>query len=180
MVQERPKAEGRLFLEIYEQLWHILPLDLMDEDDDFETPLEDAPIQCSVGIDDYKQGVGLGVEKHDKKGLAENDNRLVEWFAGWSRTKVEYHRKFHIVHGLGDEGHNIRKQWAKRWSYILPLSLDSFMKVHAIEKWEVHDKANAEAKLKEKERLREAREQAKQKEGRKDRRPSFSSGVMPG
>ena len=178
MVEERPKSEARLFLEIYEQIWHILPLDLMDEDDDYETPLEDAPIQCSIGMDAHDQGVGLGDKKHDTDLIAKNDNRLVEWFAGWSRTKVEYHRKFHIVHGHGDEGKDVRKEWGKRWSHILPLSLEGFMKTHGIEKWEVNDKEKAVAKAKERAKAKEAAEEehrAKSNEGRKERRSSFSS-----
>ncbi|MCJ1244237.1 hypothetical protein MMC30_001435 [Trapelia coarctata] len=180
MAEERPKEEARPILEIYEQIWYSLPLDLMDENDDYETPLEDAPIQCSIGIDAHDQGVGLGDKKHDTEGLAKNDNRLVEWFAGWSRTKVEYHRKFHIVHGLGDEGKDARKEWGKRWSHVMPLSIESFMKIHGIEKWEVNDKEKAVAKAKEREKLKEAAEEearVKEKEARKERRSSFSSDV---
>lgn len=180
MVEEWPKPEALLILGIYEQIWHILPLDLMDEDDDYETPLDDAPIQCSIGIDAHDQGVGLGDKKTDIEGIAKNDNRLAEWFAGWSRTKVEYHRKFHIVHGFGEEGKEVRKEWAKRWSHVMPLSIEGFMKVHGIEKWEVNDKEKAVAKVKEREKAKEAAEEehrVKEKEGRKERRGSFSSDV---
>lgn len=183
MIEQRPKAEGRLFLDIYEQIWHILPLDLMDEEDDFETPSEDAPIQCPLSMDAHDQGVGLGDRKDDGEGIARNDNRLVEWFAGWSRTKVEYHRKFHVVHGLGDEGRDIRKGWGKRWAHVMPLSLKSFMMLHGIAKWEASEKEHAVAKAKERERQKGAAKEemrAKGREGRRESRSSFSSDVASG
>lgn len=152
----------------------------MDEEDDFETPLEDAPIQCSIGMDDHDQGVGLGEKKDDREGIARNDDRLVEWFAGWSRTKVEYHRKFHVVHGLGDDGRDIRRGWGKRWTHVVPMSVKSFMMLHGIEKWEASDKENAVAKVKERERQKGAAEEVMRakEEGRKARRSSFSSDVV--
>ena len=107
-----------MYLDIYEQVFKILPSEVMDEDDDFETPKDEAPWACSRGISSYDLGIGLGDKTHDKDGIATNDKSLVEWFAGWSRTKVEYHRKFHIVHGVEEEGHTARREWAARWTYV--------------------------------------------------------------
>lgn len=118
IVEERPKSEGKVYMQIYEQIYRMLPLELMDETDDFETPKDEAPVVCSRGMDGHNLRVGLGELKNDIEAIATNDNCLAEWFAGWSRTKVEVCRKFHIVHGVKDRGEGVRKGWMKKWSYV--------------------------------------------------------------
>ena len=105
-------------MQIYEQIYYILPLELMDETDDYETPKDEAPIVSSRGIATHSARVGLGDKRDDVSGIFENDNSLVEWYAGWTRTKVEFHRKFHIVHGGKEEAVEVRKGWTKKWSYV--------------------------------------------------------------
>ena len=96
-------------------------MDQMDESDDFETPTENADVVCASELSRFDRDVGLGVRTNDVEGISSNDARLMEWFAGWSRTKIEYIRKFHVVHGVVQGGEDIRKQWQRRWTYVSPL-----------------------------------------------------------
>ena len=105
-------------MQIYEQIYYILPLELMDETDDYETPKDEAPFVSSRGIPAHDLRVGLGDKRNDVEGIARNDNVLADWFAGWTRTKVEFLRKFHIVHGVKEGGEAVRKRWMKKWSYV--------------------------------------------------------------
>ena len=118
IIEDRSKAEGYIFVEIYTVIYKLLPLDLMDESDDFETPTEDAPVVCARELSNFDLDVGLGVKFEDTEGMATNDARLVEWFAGWARTKFEYIRRFHVVHGELDGGEETRRKWGRRWTHV--------------------------------------------------------------
>ena len=90
----------------------------MDEIDDFNTPKDGASLVSAYSIRAYDLDVGLGAKKIDSNAMAANDEALAQWFAGWSRTKVEYYRKFHIVHGEDEEGVAIRDRWMGNWRYV--------------------------------------------------------------
>ncbi|MCJ1382699.1 hypothetical protein MMC17_005812 [Xylographa soralifera] len=154
IVEERTKEEGHVFMQIYEQIYYILPLELMDETDDYETPKDEAPFVSSRGIAAHDLRVGLGDKRNDVEGIARNDNVLADWYAGWTRTKVEFQRKFHIVHGVKEGGEAVRKGWMKKWSYIAALTPDEFYKIHGVVAWEVKDKEKAEQRHREREKRR--------------------------
>ncbi|MCJ1397928.1 hypothetical protein MMC11_001124 [Xylographa trunciseda] len=151
IVEERTKEEGHVFMQIYEQIYYLLPFELMDETD-YETPKDEAPLVSSRGIPAHDLRVGLGDKRHDVEGIARNDNVLAEWYAGWTRTKVEFRRRFQIVHGEKEGSEQIRKSWMKKWSYIAALTPDEFFKIHSVAAWEVKDKEKAEQRHKEREK----------------------------
>ncbi|MCJ1474972.1 hypothetical protein MMC13_003632 [Lambiella insularis] len=154
IIEERPKSEGKVYVPIYEQIWRMLPLELMDETDDFEFPKEEAPLVCSRGMDGHNLRVGLGDLQNDTAEIAANDDCLADWFAGWGRTKVEVCRKFHIVHGIKDRGEAVRKGWMKRWSYVWAMSPEEFFKCHGIKEWEAAEKKRTEERQKRQEKRR--------------------------
>ena len=90
----------------------------MDETDDFNTPKDEAPLVSPHSVRAYDLDVGLGAKKIDSNAMAANDEALAQWFAGWSRTKLEYYRKFHILHGEDEEGAAIRDRWMGNWKYV--------------------------------------------------------------
>ena len=118
IVEDRPVEDGKVYVEIYEQLYYLLPHHLTDETDSFKTPKENAPLVSARDIDDYDINIGLGAKKIDSNGLAANDELLAQWFAGWTRTKLEFYRKLHIVHGEDEEGVQARTRWAENWRYV--------------------------------------------------------------
>ena len=118
IIQERPVEDGKVYVQIYALIYKILPIESMDEDDDFETPKEEALLACARSLSNFDLGVGLGPQSSDHEGIAKNDAILVDWFAGWTRMKVEGMRRFNIVHGLGDEGVEVRKAWERKWSHV--------------------------------------------------------------
>jgi chromo domain-containing protein 1 len=117
IVEERSGEERKKYLQIFEQIYKLLPLDMLDDDDNYETPLENAPIVCPGTLDKFDFGVGLGDKKNDKDGIIRNDEFLAEWFAEWTRRHLDRHRKYHAVVGDG-EGKDPRKDWGKRWTYV--------------------------------------------------------------
>ena len=118
IIQDRPPEDGRVYVETYALIYKIIPIELMDEDDDFETPKEDAPMACASSLGSFDPCVGLGPNSNDTVGIARNDALLVDWFAGWTRMKVEGMRRFNVVHGLGEEGAEVRKGWERKWSHV--------------------------------------------------------------
>ncbi|KAL9116512.1 MAG: hypothetical protein Q9187_006963, partial [Circinaria calcarea] len=87
IIQHKLLEEGKVYVEIYALIYKILPMELMDEDDDFETPKEEAPIAYASSIGGLDLNVGLGPKSSDTEGIARNDALLVDWFAGWTRMK---------------------------------------------------------------------------------------------
>ncbi|MCJ1284280.1 hypothetical protein MMC26_003611 [Xylographa opegraphella] len=152
IVEERTKEEGHIFMQIYEQIYYILPHELMDETDDYETPKEEAPFVSAREIAAHDPFVGRGDRRNDVEGIARNDEVLADWFAGWTRTRVEYLRKFHIVHEVKEGGEAVRKGWMKKWSHIAALTPDEFYKMHGVVAWEVKDKEKAEQRHREREK----------------------------
>lgn len=110
-------------MEIYALIYKILPMESMDEDNDFETPKEDAPVACASSLGGFDLDIGLGPKSNNVEGIAMNDALLVDWFAGWTRMRVEGMRRFNVMHGSGDEGVEVRKGWERRWSHVSRISL---------------------------------------------------------
>lgn len=117
IIEDRTVEEGKIFVEIYAIIYKLLPMDLMDEDDDLQSPSEHAPMVCSKEISRYDSDVGIGGQAKDLDGMTRNDMRLVEWFAGWTRTKLEYFRKLHIICTANKEN-EMRREWTRKWSYV--------------------------------------------------------------
>ena len=130
IVEERSAESldsGKIFTAIYEQIYYLLPLEMMEDWDDYETPKDEAAAVSASDLSRFDKGVGLDPKRHDLEALAKNDARLVEWFAGWARTKVEDHRKFHAVCPEIEEegeisGEEARKEWGKKWNHVSELS----------------------------------------------------------
>ena len=118
LTQDRPMEEGKKFVEIYAMIYKLLPLELMDEYDDFETPLDEAPIVSQSELTGFDLGVGLGVKAHDAERVTLNDDKLVAWFAGWARMKSEQIRRYHVVYEAVDGGEDVRKQWNRKWTHV--------------------------------------------------------------
>ena len=118
IIEERDLEDGKVFVEVYAMIYRLLPLDLMDEDDFFETPKEGAPVVCSREIGGFDLNVGVRSQDSDPEKIARNDGILVEWFAGWARTKVEWHRKFQVISASIDGFEEERRTWARRWSFV--------------------------------------------------------------
>lgn len=117
IIEDRSFEEGRIYVEIYAAIYKLLPMDLMDEDDDFQSPSEDAPMVWSKELSRYALNVGIGGQAKDPDGMTCNDMRLVEWFAGWARTKLEYFRKLHVI-STADKENEMRREWTRKWSYV--------------------------------------------------------------
>ena len=117
IIEERSVEEGKIYVEIYAVIYKLLPMDLMDEDDDFQSPSECAPMVCSKELFRYDLNVGIGRQAKDPNGMTRNDRRLVEWFAGWTRTKLEYFRKLHVI-CTADRENEMRREWMRKWSYV--------------------------------------------------------------
>lgn len=90
---------------------------MMDPSDDLNTPKSEANIIYSREIPGMDMGVGLSNQKRDSVKLARNDDILADWFAGWSRTKLQNLRRFYIVHG-DTKAVEMRRTWKERWSYV--------------------------------------------------------------
>jgi chromo domain-containing protein 1 len=122
LMAAKPKSESTVYLGIYEQIWRLLPLELMDRaaDADFETPGPDAPFVSAAHIDGYDLGVGLHDLAPDARpGLAANDAHLVRWYAAWSMGKTDRFRRFHVIYAgdeLGEEA--AKKEWSALCSYV--------------------------------------------------------------
>ena len=119
IIECRPGEDGKVFVELYEQILRLLPLELMDENDDFETGKDGSSLVSSSFIPGYDTSVGLGHGTNtNREDVADNDNKLVEWFAGWTRTKVESLRRFQIVHGDAQSLEEVKRRWGKQWNYV--------------------------------------------------------------
>lgn len=123
LVGDRNKEEGHVYMQIYENIWYILPEELM-EDDEWEVPKDEAPVYCMSGkVSNFNQAVGKGSETNtpmDEHAIAGNDATQVYWFAGWAMTQLENFRRFHVISGArADDGYEaVRKDWTKKWSHV--------------------------------------------------------------
>ena len=118
LIQDRPREDGKRFAEVYAIVYKVLPLELMDEYDDFETPLDEAPIISQSELTGFDHGVGLGTRAQDVDRITLNDEKLVNWFAGWARARFEHVRRYHVVYGAVDQLEDVKKEWSKKWSHV--------------------------------------------------------------
>lgn len=142
--QERKlDEEGRRFVQIYEQIAYMLdPEDLYDWEAD--EPKEEAPIYCMQKIKSFNSKVGRKVEFNkdlDHAAIAQNDDVLAEFFAGWANVHMESYRRFHIISGSSDEeGKAQRERWAEKWSYVEVFTPLGFYKRNSIPEQAVLDR----------------------------------------
>ena len=115
IVERRAKSYGNTekrlsdpFMDIYQEISNILPLELMDSNDDFETPLESAPFVSPSLLSGYNLNAGIG-EQLDKAVVVMNDELLVNWYANWSLGRLEHHRKFFIIFAGSKENGEVKK-----------------------------------------------------------------------
>lgn len=115
-------------MQIYESIWHILPEELM-EDDEWEVPKSEAPVYCmSSNVSNFDQSVGKGSKTNkpmDEAAIGRNDGTQVFWFAGWAMTQLESFRRFHVISGAraGDVNASQRKEWGTKWNHVSSLDL---------------------------------------------------------
>ncbi len=108
-------------------VFKMLPYDVMDEFDDFETPLDDAPL-----VSPYPEGinmdlsVGLREKRNDPSLIRANDDALVEWAGRWSLDHITQHRKFHIVHGIMSKSktEELKAKWGMRWRHVSKMKFE--------------------------------------------------------
>ena len=105
-------------MEIWQVIWKMVPTELMDPDEDYETPMDGAPMVSQSNITGFDLEVGLGAKAHDAARIALNDEKLVAWFAGWAWTKCELIRRFHVVFGTAEEGEAVRKELGAKWNHV--------------------------------------------------------------
>lgn len=124
IIEERSEEDGFPFMQMYESLYYIIPEDSVDdeelEDDiDLDTDLEERTIRCmSSSVSKFDQSVGKNMDLNEDK-IARNDATLVEWFAGWAMTQVEYIRRFHIIAGAKTGRREMEKtEWERKWSHV--------------------------------------------------------------
>ena len=150
--------EAKPYLQIYAKLWNILIK--RHEDDDFSIPLEELEIVSPCELNNFDLEVGIGDKKDNAELIAKNDAKLVDWFAGWARTKVEYMRRFTVVHGTaGEAGSAKRNQWRSEWGHLNVCSVVGFMPEYKLPPLETNHENAEEGK----------------KEEKKERKPSETS-----
>ena len=136
---EPPKGDH--FVKLYGMFSKLLPLDLMDEDTDFEIPMPNAPVVTARYISDFDESVGLGVLPNEMEIMHRNDERLVNWYAGWTRTKVYTMRRLHVVYSDSLLDKERIKPWRRLWNHLGFWTIDGCLWEHDIKKWEDERKA---------------------------------------
>lgn len=127
LVEDRNTEDGHIYMQIYENIWYILPEELMEETE-WEVPKDEAPVYCmSSRVSNFDQAVGKGSTTNkplNENAIARNDATQVHWFAGWAMTQLEYFRRFQVISGARDEDENEaeRKSWGKKWSHVSAIS----------------------------------------------------------
>lgn len=128
IIEQSSEKDGFVFMQMYENLWYIIPEDQVDDEDleddiVLDTDLDEKPVRCmSSGISNFDQTVGMnmvlsGLANEDK--IARNDGILVEWFAGWAMTQLESHRRFNVISGSRSERlERQRTELEGKWSHV--------------------------------------------------------------
>ena len=144
-------------MEIYAVLYKLLPLSLMEEDTDFEIPKPEAPIITPRYLSNFDHSVGLGVLPNEIEVMRRNDERLVDWYAGWARTKVYSMRRLHVVYSDQVlEKEQIKKLWRRKWNHLAFWTAEECLREHDVERWEKEKKGEDEI-------LRDKRERKEKK-----------------
>ncbi len=140
LVEERNMEDGRVYMQMYESMWYILPDELMECDGQSEIPREEAPV-CSMsdGVSDFNTVVGRGSKVNkpmDEDAIAKNDAIMVGWFSGWAMTQLENFRKFHAISSTGTRPgspfEKERKAWVRKSnhaSFPFPSRISCFCEI---------------------------------------------------
>ena len=143
-----------VYVQIYGKLLSLCPASSRDGNDDFQTPLDDSDIVSPSELNRYDLQVGIGEKRDDTERITRNDSELVDWFAGWARTKVENIRRFTAVHGAsGEEASTKRAQWRNMWGHLHFIRSTDFIGENKVEAWEMDEekkKQEREEKMKQK------------------------------
>lgn len=127
LVEDRDEQNGKVYMQMYESMWYILPDELM-EDNEWEVPKSEAPVYCmSSRVSKFNQSVGKGSKTNkpiDEAAIGRNDTTQVSWFAGWAMTQLECFRRFHVISGAraGDANESQRKEWGTKWNHVSSLN----------------------------------------------------------
>ena len=121
---DRNMEDGKVYVQCYGEVWRMVKDEYIDEGvPGDEQSTEDAPIHFMGSVSAFDENVGNGVATNaevDTEAIARNDRILIEWFAGYAMTKLEYFRRFDIVTGIppnDERQREIRKVQAK-WSHV--------------------------------------------------------------
>lgn len=144
---DRTMEDGKVYVQCYGEVWRILKDEYMEQGDpEEEQPTPEAPM-CFMGeVSAFDENVGKGVATNaevDKETIAQNDKVLVEWFAGYAMTKLEYFRRFDIVIGapLGNERHQeLKDKYQSKWSHIEIVTAEELYRKHKVPDWDVLNK----------------------------------------
>ena len=127
LVEDRNKEDGHVYMQIYEDVWYLLPDEVM-EDAEWEVPKDEAPVLCmSSRVSNFDQEVGKRSTTNKpmkEAAIARNDATQVYWFAGWAMTQLEQFRRFHVISGAQNEDGNEGewKSWARKWNHVSAIS----------------------------------------------------------
>ena len=136
MIESLDPPKGNAFVELYTMFYKLLPLALMDEDTDFELPKPEAPVVTPRYLSNFDYSVGLGVLPNETETMRRNDERLVDWFAGWARTKVYTLRRLHVVYSDQLLSKEQIKPWRHKWHHLGFWTVEGCFREHSIGKWE--------------------------------------------
>ena len=119
--ERKDDEEGKRFVQIYQELVYMLdPDELYDYEED--APKKEAPIYFMGKIKAFNTKVGRRVDYDrdlDHKAIAQNDEILTEFFAGWASCHIEDYRRFHVISGFGDtEVSAAKEHWADKCSFL--------------------------------------------------------------
>ena len=133
--ERRLDEEGRLFVQIYEQIAYMLdPEDLYDWEEN--EPKKEAPIYCMRKIKSFNTKVGRRVNYNrdlDRAAIAKNDEVLADFFAGWANVHMQHYRRFLIISGFGEEdGKDQRDRWTEKWTYCEAFTPTHFHRRHGV------------------------------------------------
>ena len=148
IIQDRSDSDTILtYVQIYGKLLSLCSASNRDGDDDFQTPLEDSDVVSPSELNHYDLEVGIGENRNNTERITGNDSELVDWFAGWARTKVEYIRRFTFVHGAsGEEASTRRAKWRNSWGHLHFIRSTDFIVENKIEAWEKDEEKKKEKK----------------------------------
>lgn len=128
IIEEKSEEDGFVFMQMYENLWYIIPEDQVDDEDleddlVLDTDLDEKTVRCmSSGVSNFDQGVGWNTVRSgpvDEDKIARNDAILAEWFAGWAMTQLESFRRFQIISGSRSGRLEAeRTEWEGKWSHV--------------------------------------------------------------
>ena len=133
------KETAKPYADLFEQCNALAPLHMMNHEDEFETPLEDAPYASASHILGYDIDVGT---LDDGSALRRNDDLLVRWYGDWTLRRATKHRKFLVVSDSSDDA---KAQWRRECRHLTIESMERFFDRFRISLWLKHEASKEEA-----------------------------------